>query len=65
MRFHVDQLPDDESAMWQLADKLQGRSSDIVKIQDAIVSIDSRHMAEFRDGIEWPLGIPCRRAWGP
>lgn len=53
MRFHIDQLPDDESIMWQLADKLQGRRSDIVRIQDAIVSIDSRHMAPFREALDW------------
>lgn len=53
MRFHIDQLPDDESIMWQLADKLQGHRSDIVRIQDAIVSIDSRHMADLRAGMDY------------
>lgn len=53
MRFHIDQLPDDESIMWQLADKLQGRRSDIVKIREAIVSIERGHMAAFREQIDW------------
>lgn len=53
MRFHIDQLPDDESIMWQLADKLQGRRSDIVRIHEAIVSIKRGHMAAFREQIDW------------
>jgi hypothetical protein len=53
MCFHIDELPDDESVMWQLADKLQGRRSDIVKIQGAIVSIDRRHIVDFREGIDY------------
>lgn len=39
--------------MWQLADKLNGRRSDILRIHDAIVSIDNRHMADFREGVDW------------
>ncbi len=53
MRFHIDQLPDDESIMWQLADKLQGRRSEIVRIHDAVVAIDRRHMATFREALDW------------
>lgn len=53
MRFNLHELPDDESIMWQLADRLGGRRSDIVRIQDAVVSIDRRHMGDFRDGVDW------------
>lgn len=53
MRFRLDDLPDDESIMWQLADKLRGRRSDIVRIQEATVSIDRRHLKGFRDQIDW------------
>ena len=53
MRFRIDDLPEDESVMWQLADKLKGRRSDIVRIQDAVVSIDRRHLKDFRDQIDW------------
>lgn len=57
MRFHIDQLPDDENVMRQLADKLQGRRSDIVRIQEAIVSIERGHMAAFREQIDWLWGF--------
>lgn len=53
MRFRLDALPDDESIMWQLADALRGRRSDIVRIQEAIVFIDRRHLAAFREAIDW------------
>ena len=53
MRFRIESLPEDESLMWQLADKLGGRRSDIVRIQDAVVSIDRRHLKDFRDQIDW------------
>lgn len=53
MRFRLDDLPDDESVMWQVADKLKGRRSDIVRIQDAVVSIDRKHLKEFRDAADW------------
>lgn len=53
MRFRLDDLPEDESVMWQLADKLKGRRSDIVRIQDAIISIDRRHLKDFRDAADW------------
>ncbi|MGO8024880.1 hypothetical protein [Rhizobium leguminosarum] len=59
MRFHVEQIPDDESVMWQLADKLQGRRSHIVKIQEAIISIDRRHMADFRAGMDYLWDYLC------
>lgn len=53
MRFRFDCLPEDESVMWQLADRLSGRRSDIVRIQEAVVSIDRRHMSDFREGMGW------------
>lgn len=53
MRFHIDQLQDDESIMWQLADKLQDRRSDIVRIQAGDISIDRQHMADFREQIDF------------
>lgn len=53
MRFRLEDLPDDESVIWQLADKLKGRRSDIVRIQDAVVSIDRRHLKDFRDAVDW------------
>lgn len=53
MRFRIADLPEDESIMWQLADKLGGRRSDIVRIQDAVVSIERRHMAAFREAMGW------------
>lgn len=53
MCFNLQDLPEDESVMWQLADRLGGRRSDIVRIHDGIVSIDRRHMGDFRDGVDW------------
>lgn len=53
MRFRLDALPDDESVMWQLADALRGRRSDIVRIQEAVVSIERGHLAAFREAIDW------------
>jgi len=53
MRFRIESLPEDESLMWQLADKLRGRRSDIVRIEEAVVSIDRRHLKDFRDQIDW------------
>lgn len=53
MRFRIKSLPDDESIMWQLADKLGGRRSDIVRIQEAVVYIDRRHLAAFRESMDW------------
>ncbi|RVL94724.1 hypothetical protein [Sinorhizobium meliloti] len=53
MRFRIESLPDDESIMWQLADKLGGRRSDIVHIGEADVSIDRRHLKDFRDQLDW------------
>ncbi|MDR6587401.1 hypothetical protein [Agrobacterium tumefaciens] len=53
MRFRLEDLPNDESIMWQLADKLRGRRSDIVIIREAVVSIDRRHMRDFREAIDW------------
>lgn len=53
IRFRLDKLPDDESIMWQLADALRGRRSDIVRIHEAIVSIEHRYMAAFREQIDW------------
>lgn len=53
MRFRIESLPDDDSVMWQIADKLKGRRSDVVRIQDAVVSIDRRHLKDFRDQIDW------------
>lgn len=53
MRFRIDDLPEDESVMWHLADKLRGRRSDIVRIQEADVAIDRRHLKDFRDQIDW------------
>ncbi|MGO7273905.1 hypothetical protein ACCT18_01205 [Rhizobium ruizarguesonis] len=51
--FRLEDLPDDESIMWQLADKLRGRRSDIVRIHEAEVGIDRRHLKDFRDQIDW------------
>lgn len=59
MRFNLHDLPEDESVMWQLADKLRGRRSDIVRIDDGIVSIDRRHMGDFRDGMDWLWNHLC------
>ena len=53
MRFRIESLPDDESVMWQLADKLGGRRSDIVMIREAVVSIDRRHLKDFREAVDW------------
>lgn len=53
MRFRIDCLPDDESIMWQLSDKLRGRRSDIVRIREADIEIDRRHLKDFRDQIDW------------
>ncbi|CUW87538.1 hypothetical protein [Agrobacterium genomosp. 2] len=53
MRFRIESLPDDESVMWQLADGLRGRRGDAVRIREGIVSIDRRHLKEFRDAIDW------------
>lgn len=53
MRFRLEDLPDDESIMWQLSDKLRGRRSDIVRIQNADVEIDSRHLKDFRTQNDW------------
>ncbi len=53
IRFRLDQLPDDESIMWQLADALRGRRSDAVMIHEAIVSIQRCHLAAFREAIDW------------
>lgn len=53
MRFRIADLPEDESIMWQLSDKLGGRRSDIVRIQDAVVSIDRRHIRDFRAAMDW------------
>ncbi len=53
MRFRLESLPDDESIMWQIADALRGRRSDAVRIQEADVAIDRRHLKDFRDAIDW------------
>ncbi len=53
MHFRLDALPDDESIMWQLADALRGRRTDAVKIREAVVSIERRHMAAFREQIDF------------
>lgn len=53
MRFRIESLPDDESVMWQLADSLRGRRGDAVRILEGIVSIDRRHLKEFRDQLDW------------
>jgi hypothetical protein len=69
MRYNIQDLPEDESVMWQLVDKLGGRRSDIVLIHDGIVSIDRCHMGDFRDGLDWLLDHLCdehgdhRYAW--
>lgn len=69
MRFNIQDLPDDESVMWQLADSLGGRRSAIVQIHDGIVSIDRRHLGDFRDGVDWLWDRLCdehgdhRYAW--
>lgn len=39
--------------MWQLADALHGRRSDVVRIREDLVSIDRRHLKDFRDQIDW------------
>ncbi|MGE7368313.1 hypothetical protein ACQKKX_04480 [Neorhizobium sp. NPDC001467] len=39
--------------MWQLADVLLGRRSDIVSIREADVVIDRRHLKDFRNAIDW------------
>ena len=59
MRFSIESLPDDESVMWQLADKLRGRRSDTVMIREAVVSIDRRHMAAFREAMDWLWDEVC------
>lgn len=56
MRFRLDALPDDESVMWQPADALRGRRSDIVRIHEAVVLIERCHLAEFRESIDWLRG---------
>ncbi|MDX0532963.1 hypothetical protein GOL26_28790 [Sinorhizobium medicae] len=53
MRFRIESLPEDENVMWQIADKLRGRRSDIVRMQEGVVSIDRRHLNDFRDQINW------------
>ncbi|MGN8152710.1 hypothetical protein ACTJK5_10585 [Agrobacterium sp. 22094] len=53
MRFRLEDLPDDESIMWQLSDKLRGRRSDIVRIREADIEIDRLHLKDFRDQIDW------------
>ena len=53
MRFRLESLPDDESVMWQIADALRGRRSDAVRIREADVAIDRRHLKDFRDAIDW------------
>lgn len=53
MRFRIESLPDDESFMWQLSDALRGRRGDAVRIREGIVSIDRRHLNDFRDQIDW------------
>lgn len=53
MRFRIESLPEDESVMWQIADALRGRRSDVVRIREADVAIDRRHLKEFRDQLDW------------
>ncbi|OCW56262.1 hypothetical protein [Hoeflea olei] len=53
MRFRLESLPDDGHVMWQIADALRGRRGDAVRIREGIVSIDRRHLKDFRDQIDW------------
>lgn len=53
MRFRLESLPDDGHVMWQIADALRGRRSDVVRIREGVVSIDRRHLKDFRDQLDW------------
>ncbi len=53
MRFRIESLPEDENVMWQIADKLGGRRSDIVRIREGNIIIDRRHLKGFRDQVDW------------
>ncbi len=69
MRFRLDQLPDDENIMWQVADKLRGRRSPFVRIRDGVIDIDRRHLRDFREAVDWLWDHLCdehgdhRYAW--
>jgi len=69
LRFRLDQLPDDEHVMWQVADKLRGRGSRVVRIRDGVLDIDRRHLHAFREAIDWLWDHLCdehgdhRYAW--
>jgi hypothetical protein len=53
MQFRIEDLPDDDSVMWQLADALRGRRSGIVLIREAEVFVERRHLKDFRDAVDW------------
>lgn len=53
MRFRIDDLPEDESIMWQLADALRGRRGDAVRILEGEVLVDRRHLKDVRDQADW------------
>lgn len=53
MRFRIESLPEDENVMWQIADKLRGRRSDIVRMREGNIIIDRRHLKDFRDQVDW------------
>lgn len=53
MRFRLEDLPDDDCIMWQLADRIRGRKTERVWIRDGVVSIDRRNLKDFRDQIDW------------